>query len=40
MFDVDTILLTETFNENDLSQLDIQSPNGLHYTIINDTPEN
>ena len=40
MFDVEKILLTETINENDLSQLDIQSPNGLHYTIINDTPDN
>lgn len=40
MFDVEKILLIETVNENDLSQLDIQSPNGLHYTIINDTPDN
>lgn len=40
MFDVEKILLIETVNENDLSQLDIQSPNGLNYTIINDTPDN
>lgn len=40
MFDVEEISLKETVNEEGLTQVDLHSPNGLHYTIINDTPDN
>lgn len=40
MFDADEILLTETVNDGGFFQLDIKSPNGLHYTIIDNVPDN
>jgi len=40
MFNVDEILLTETVSDAGFCQLDIKSPNGLHYIIIDNVPDN
>lgn len=40
MYDVENISLKTTLHENGSNQVDIESPNGLIYTIIDNLPDN